>query len=192
MQRLLGDPITQAWIAWVVLWTLSAVWVKRPVRREPAWSRLAHYGPLAVAVVLLLMHRPDNWLGLDVVAWHGADRYYTGLALVIVGLAFTLWARVRLAGNWSGSVTVKDKHELIVRGPYRLVRHPIYAGALLAFLGTAIAQDQWRSLLAFVIVWLAWWRKWRLEERFMTETFGDEYATYRARVPAVVPYRWPR
>lgn len=191
MRRLLTDPITQAWIAWVVLWTFSSLWVKRPVRREPAWSRIAHYGPLVVAVVLLVMRRPDNWLGGEIVSWHAVDRYYTGLALVVIGLAFTVWARVQLAGNWSGSVTVKEKHELIMRGPYRLVRHPIYAGALLAFLGTAIAQDQWRSLLALVIVWLAWWRKWRLEERFMQETFGAAYTNYRAKVPAVVPYRWP-
>lgn len=191
MQQLLTDPITQAWIAWVVLWTILAVWVKRPVRRESAWSRLAHYGPLIVAVVLLVMHRPDNWLGREIVPWHGASRYDTGLVLVIVGLMFTVWARMQLAGNWSGSVTVKDGHELIMHGPYRLVRHPIYAGALLAFLGTAIAQNQWRSLLAFMIVWLAWWRKWCLEERFMTERFGDDYKKYRTRVPAIIP-GWPR
>ena len=190
MRQLLTDPITLAWIAWVVLWTLSSWWVKRPVRREPAWSRLAHYGPLVVAVVLLVMRLPGNWLRREVLPWHGWDRYYVGLALVVIGLVFTLWARVQLAGNWSGSVTVKEHHELIMRGPYRLVRHPIYAGALLAFLGTAIAQNQWRSVLAFVIVWLAWWRKWRLEERFMQETFGDEYVRYRAKVPAVIP-GWP-
>lgn len=191
MRQLLTDPITQAWIVWAVLWTISSLWVKLPVRREPGWSRIAHYGPLVVAVVLLVMHRPDNWLGSEVVPWHGPARYYVELAFVVVGLAFTLWARVQLAGNWSGSVTVKQQHELITSGPYRLVRHPIYAGALLAFLGTAIAQDQWRSLLAFVIVWLAWWRKWRLEERFMQETFGAAYTNYRARVPAAVPYRLP-
>jgi protein-S-isoprenylcysteine O-methyltransferase Ste14 len=99
---------------------------------------------------------------------------------------------VFLGRNWSATVTVKDQHELIRRGPYRFVRHPIYTGMLLAFLGTAIAQDQWRSLLAFVLVWLALWRKWRLEERFMQETFGEQYAAYRREVPAVVPWKLPR
>ena len=138
------------------------------------------------------MPRPGGWLGQTVVPWQGHGQYLAGLVLVALGLGFSAWARALLGRNWSGTVTVKTGHELIVAGPYRLVRHPIYTGLLLAFLGTAVAQDQWRALLALLLVWLSFWRKWRLEEHFMQDTFGDRYRAYRAKVPAVVPWKWPR
>jgi len=67
------------------------------------------------------------------------------------------------------------------------VRHPIYSGLLLGFIGSALAWGQWRGLLAFVIATYALWRKWRVEERFMRETFGTAYADYASRTPAVIP-----
>jgi protein-S-isoprenylcysteine O-methyltransferase Ste14 len=85
-------------------------------------------------------------------------------------------------------VTVKEDHELIRGGPYALVRHPIYSGLLLAFIGSAIARAEWRGVLAVLIVLVALWRKLRLEERFMSETFGDEYRRYRAHTAALIPY----
>lgn len=181
------DPITIAWLIWLVVWIGAAFRVKRVARRESTASRAAFWMPLLVGAVLLIMNRPDDWLGATVYPLPFVPRYYTGLALVIAGIVFSIWARVHLGGNWSGSVTVKAGHELIRTGPYRFVRHPIYTGLLCSILGTAIAEDQWRALLALVIIGLAVWRKWRVEERFMEETFGDAYRSYRQDVPAIIP-----
>jgi protein-S-isoprenylcysteine O-methyltransferase Ste14 len=85
-------------------------------------------------------------------------------------------------------VQLKQDHELIVRGPYSIVRHPIYTGLLLAFLGSALAIGQWRALLATAIVAISFWRKLRLEERWMRELFGDRYVNYMRRVKALVPW----
>jgi protein-S-isoprenylcysteine O-methyltransferase Ste14 len=93
-----------------------------------------------------------------------------------------------LRANWSATVTVKQQHELIRSGPYAIVRHPIYSGILLAFIGSALARGQWRGVLALAIVIVALWRKMRLEERWMSETFGDEYQRYRARTAALIPF----
>jgi protein-S-isoprenylcysteine O-methyltransferase Ste14 len=192
MRDLLTDPLTLLWLAWLLYWWIASLRVKQPVRTESFASRLAHGLPMLAAALLLLMGRPANWLGQSVLPWHDWSRYDTGLALVAIGLAFSVWARWLLGRNWSATVTVKDQHELVQRGPYRLARHPIYTGILLAFLGTAIAQNEWRSVLAFVLVWLSLWRKWRLEERFMQETFGEAYVKYRAAVPAIIPRPWRR
>ena len=75
-----------------------------------------------------------------------------GAALTFAGIAFAIWARMRIAGNWSSDVTLKRDHELIVDGPYRWVRHPIYTGILLGLLGTALAVGEWRAVLAVVLV----------------------------------------
>ena len=90
-----------------------------------------------------------------------------GAALTFAGLAFAIWARFIIAGNWSSYVELKRDHELIVAGPYRYVRHPIYTGLLLAFAGSALAVGEWRGVLAVVIVAASFWRKLRLEEAIM-------------------------
>jgi protein-S-isoprenylcysteine O-methyltransferase Ste14 len=84
-------------------------------------------------------------------------------------------------------VQLKQDHELIEHGPYRHVRHPIYTGLLLAFLGTAVAIGEWRGLLALVIVATSFWRKLRLEERWLGEQFGVAYTDYMRRVRALIP-----
>jgi protein-S-isoprenylcysteine O-methyltransferase Ste14 len=93
-----------------------------------------------------------------------------------------------LAGNWSGSVTLKQDHELIRTGPYRFVRHPIYTGALIAVLGTAFAIGQLRGLLAFALTFFAFRYKSQIEERLMIENFGDAYRSYRSSVKALIPF----
>jgi protein-S-isoprenylcysteine O-methyltransferase Ste14 len=113
--------------------------------------------------------------------------YSLGLLMVIAGLAFAIWARVHLGRNWSGTVTVKENHELIRSGPYAIVRHPIYTGLLLAILGTAIVVGEWRGLLAFCFLTIALVLKLRREERFMEESFPDTYPSYCAQVPALIP-----
>jgi protein-S-isoprenylcysteine O-methyltransferase Ste14 len=114
--------------------------------------------------------------------------YWLGLIMLAAGIAFAVWARHDLGRNWSGTVTVKQNHELIRSGPYRLVRHPIYTGLLLAILGTAIAFGEWRGLLAFGLLTGSLLLKLRIEERFMSESFPKEYARYRAEVPALIPF----
>ena len=118
--------------------------------------------------------------------------FFCGAAITALGLAFAVWARVHLGRNWSGVVTLKEDHELIRSGPYALVRHPIYTGLLLGFVGSVIARGEWRGVLAFALVIGALWFKLRLEERWMIETFGDAYRRYHSEVPALIPLPYHR
>ena len=118
--------------------------------------------------------------------------YWTGVALLAAGLLFAVWARVHLGRNWSGAVTVKEGHELIRTGPYKLTRHPIYSGLLLAVIGTAITSGTLRAWVGVVIIAIAFAVKVRAEERFMRETFPGEYERYCEEVPALVPFTKPR
>jgi protein-S-isoprenylcysteine O-methyltransferase Ste14 len=67
-----------------------------------------------------------------------------GAALTIIGCSFAIWARLALGTNWSGRPTVKAEHKLVVTGPYAFARHPIYTGILVATIGTALADLEWR------------------------------------------------
>jgi protein-S-isoprenylcysteine O-methyltransferase Ste14 len=175
------------WVAWCMYWIISARGVKAVQRQESAGSRAGHIVALTVAAILLAL--PSEALGslATQIVPESIDLALTGAAITVAGLALTVWARRALGANWSSTVTVKKEHELITAGPYRYVRHPIYSGLLVGFLGSALAWGQWRGLLAFVIATYALWRKWRMEERFMRETFGAAYSEYAARTPAVVP-----
>jgi len=186
MESLIGGFFWCVWAAWLVYWTVSARGLKPAQRRESPGSRAVHIVPLFVAVVLLAAPLPAGWLTRSFVqpSLGGA---LAGAAITALGLALTVWARRILGANWSGTVTVKQDHELILDGPYRHVRHPIYSGLLLAFAGSALAQGQWRGLLALLLAGFGLWRKWRLEERWMRETFGSSYADYAARTWAIIP-----
>jgi protein-S-isoprenylcysteine O-methyltransferase Ste14 len=175
------------WVGWFALWRVMAFRVKAAAQSESVPARLSHLVPLLVAGYLLAAQVPIPWLNdrfVPLVIWPAA----LGAALTFAGLLFSVWARFVLAGNWSDFVQLKQDHELIVDGPYRWVRHPIYTGLILMFLGTALAVGEWRGLLAVAIAAICFWRKLRREESLMRGAFGEAYARYAERVPALVPF----
>ena len=175
------------WLCWAAYWWAASRGAKPTERHEPLGSRLLHIVPLMLAVWLLWAQQvPGTLLNERVYPW-AAWVFWVAALLTAAGLLFTVWARVHLGRNWSGTVTIKQGHELVTDGPYARVRHPIYTGLLAAFIGSALARGEWRGVLAVVIVWAALWRKLRLEERWMAERFGQQYLAYRRRVPALVP-----
>jgi protein-S-isoprenylcysteine O-methyltransferase Ste14 len=176
------------WILFFLYWQIKAVNTKTAQRLEPAASRILRVLIFLVAIVLLSTARiPLPWLYVQL--WpQGLWPFWLGAAVTIAGLLFAVWARVHLGRNWSRSVTIKQDHELIVTGPYALVRHPIYTGILAGFLGMAIAIAQVRGLIVFVLILLAFWMKLRMEEQWMRSQFGEEYAAYAHQTAALVPY----
>lgn len=181
-------PFAALWLAWLGYWIVAAQNTKTTQRRETRGSRIGHVLLSFLAAVLLAFRNlPVPWLNERFVP-ETMVTYWAGLLMVLVGLAFAVWARRTLGRNWSGTVTVKQDHELIRTGPYRYVRHPIYSGILLAVLGTAVAFGEWRGLLAFILLTASLLLKVRMEERFMSESFPNEYPRYRAEVPALIPF----
>lgn len=178
------------WMGFLVLWLGAAFVQKQTVRRESLASRLSYVSVAAAAAIL--MAYPRLSLGLLSTPFVPSTLAYAffGLSLTIAGFAFAIWGRVHLGRNWSGTVTIKKDHELIQTGPYALVRHPIYTGALLALLGTSIVFGETRWLLGFALAILALRLKSLREERFMTEQFGAVYTAYRRKVKALVPFVW--
>jgi protein-S-isoprenylcysteine O-methyltransferase Ste14 len=180
--------IGMLWLLWALYWAISALSTKPVRQREAPSSRLAFVIPMVIAALLLLLgHAGPPWLVAHVVGG-GWTRYWIAVAMVAVGILFAVWARVALGGNWSGAVTVKEGHELIDRGPYRRIRHPIYTGLLLSVLGTGLAAGRVYGLLAFVIALVAMVRKLRIEELYMAQEFGDRYAAYGQRSWALLPW----
>lgn len=178
-----------AWLSVLLYWLWSARRVKAAERMESAFKRfVAYWLPLLVAALLL---GPGDWFGhsllRDNFVPHTTLVYSLGLALCLLGAALAIWSRHLLGQNWSLSVQLKMEHELIQSGPYRFVRHPIYSGLLLLFIGNALMVGDWRGILAVAIVFVSFWRKLRQEEGWLTQQFGAAYHAYQQRTKALVP-----
>jgi protein-S-isoprenylcysteine O-methyltransferase Ste14 len=190
------------WGLFLLVWLGAAPFSRKTVRREPIASRLRYVAFGLVAGLLLnprlipipLLDGPD--LPDAVRAGHllpvTAPMAALSVTLTALGIAFAFWARFTLGKNWSGTVTVKEDHALIQTGPYALVRHPIYTGALVGICGTLLGMGLPPLRAAFGIIPLvvALRVKMATEERFMTETFGEAYPAYRQRVKGLIPFVW--
>jgi protein-S-isoprenylcysteine O-methyltransferase Ste14 len=180
------DVVIGCWTVVALYWFVAAWSTKRTVEHQSWRSRVVLVLMIFAAIELLTVSRimPDAALVVPQTPLVGM----AGTAIGLVGLAFTLWARRTLGGNWSGWVTFKEGHELVQRGPYALVRHPIYTGVLTMFLGTAIVWARASAFAGLAVVFFALWVKSRQEEAMMLKHFPDQYPPYKARVKGIVPF----
>jgi protein-S-isoprenylcysteine O-methyltransferase Ste14 len=182
--------IPAMWIAWLIYWKAAAGNVKPTIRREPVKVRCLYTGLLVAGASLFTIVLPRRHVLWEQMWPQTELTFWLGVLLMALGFAFTAWARVTLGRNWSSTVTLKENHELIQTGPYGWVRHPIYTGLLVMFLGTAVTVGQWRGLPAIGLILVSFLIKLRLEEQWMTELFGPQYEAYRRRVAMLVPWVW--
>jgi len=181
--------IDLVWIVVAVFWLLSSRRRKPVARVSPRGDRAAQIGLLIGAGLLIFTSWPQV-AGLDAhVVPEGRATAALGVVLAISGAAFAIIAKRLLGANWSGRAVIKDAHEIVCRGPYALVRHPIYTGLLVAAAGTAIACGRLHNVLGVGLLWGAFELKRHDEEQLLLCAFGDDYRAYRRTVrSAIVPF----
>ncbi len=169
------------WAAFWLYWLAAAFSMKRG--RIP-WSRELRIRAV-IAVVVIVLVRVGAFRGhrLDTDPWRAA----LGLVLFALGLGLAVWARVHIGRNWGTPMTQKDEPELVTSGPYRLVRHPIYSGILVAGVGTALALS-WLWLSAVALAGIYFLYSANVEERYLTEQFPDTYPAYQRSTKRLLPF----
>lgn len=196
--------VTEALLVNLLLLALFAV-QHSAMARKPFKRWLTQYIPVAVerstyvllaSLVLLLLFW--QWRPMPHVLWHIAD---TGLAMAVTGVSLVGWVLVftstflinhfelfglqQVANNLSGRTVPPPRF----RAPllYKVVRHPIYLGFMVAFWATptmTVGHFMFAAVTtAYIFIGIA------LEERDLAELFGDEYRHYRQRVAMIVPFR---
>jgi protein-S-isoprenylcysteine O-methyltransferase Ste14 len=182
------------WILLSVYWSIQARKISVAKSAESASSRGLHLLMISAAQLLVLWPYPgwpfENWTRFAfpqifaVPAWLAA----LGVGVAALGLVIAVWARHQLGRNWSGEVTVKVDHELVRSGPYRRIRHPIYTGAILMYIGPALVSGRLQGPIALALVAIAYARKVGQEETALRGEFGAAYDDYRRESWAVIPW----
>ena len=124
----------------------------------------------------------------------GANTWWTlglGVAVTLAGIALRAWAIVSLGRYFRRSVSIETGQRIVRRGPYRLLRHPSYAGLILMFGGFGLAFGSWVSAVVALLVVLAGVvPRIRVEEKALARAFGAEYADYASTTARLLPLVW--
>jgi protein-S-isoprenylcysteine O-methyltransferase Ste14 len=169
------------WAAFWIYWLAAAFTMKRG--RNP-WSHELRIRAVIIVVIVVLARlgafRHD---GINSNPWLAG----VGLVLFAMGLLVAVWARRYIGRNWGMPMTEKKDPELVTSGPYRLVRHPIYSGILLAGTGTALGVS-WTGLIIVALAGIYFGYSAVIEERFLTRSFPDTYPEYKRATNRLVPF----
>lgn len=179
-------------VAGIVLWVGYEVLLRRRSDAETAtWETgdedrrstqllIATYG---ISVVLLVV------LGNAGIGTVAVGPRWIGVGMVAAGLAIRAWGMSVLGRFYTRTVRIIGEHQIVHNGPYRLVRHPGYAGSILVWTGYCLGIGNWIALIVVaVLMILAYSWRIRSEEQLLSEHFGQSYRDYQHRTARLIPF----
>jgi protein-S-isoprenylcysteine O-methyltransferase Ste14 len=123
--------------------------------------------------------------GLAAMVW---DLAIVGLALIVIGGTLSLVAAVTLRRFYSSALIIREDHQLITHGVYRLTRHPIYLGTIMVLMGVPMTVSSLYGLLTMSALIPLLFNRIRMEEEMLTEEFGDTYRRYQEATSKLIPF----
>jgi|SRR5579859_8228352 len=179
--------INWMWLIWILNWLVSAFFVKKTETKEPGTRRLAHLVLFGAGLLVIYGH---EWhLGVLDRHFISATASINGIAVCLsaAGLILAFWARAHIGQYWSATIALKQDHRVVQTGPYAYLRHPIYTGIILAFLGQLLVTGQYRGMLGLGLIIAALVQKARSEEGLLSQILGPAYRDYRQHTGFLLP-----
>lgn len=180
--------IAGLWLLFVAYWAVAALGIKRSTGGRP-WRREIGLRVLLIVLIAALLRSPSFRQFFSQTQHHlnhSNSLGWIGTAMCLLGFSLAINARRHLGRNWGMPMSRKEQPELVMSGPYALIRHPIYTGLIVAMLGSAIAVNIfWLPLLVLVGAYFIY--SARREEDVMLHMFPERYAAYRARTGMLAP-----
>ena len=173
-----------------ILFGISEMGLALVKRSHTGKSDRGSFGLLWVVILLcisLAIYGSYIWRG-SAYGFHLAG-YTLGALLFFVGMVLRWWAIIHLGRFFTVNVAIAKDHHVVSNGPYRLVRHPSYTGALLAFIGLGILVHNWMAALVLIVpITVAFLWRIRIEEEALTAALGTAYTDYMTRTKKLVPF----
>ena len=188
-----GAAIVLAWLTFPIMFALIARRSKNAERRRDPVSLLGMFLQFAPYPFMVALRREPGSPIVPVPAEYNELVQnvvnITAVGLVWFSVVLTFTALKALGRHWNLAARVVEGHKLVRSGPYRFVRHPIYTSMICVNVSGALAFSRWEMAIAVVVLSaVGTWIRVRSEDRLMNETFGTEFKTYAASVPAVIPW----
>jgi protein-S-isoprenylcysteine O-methyltransferase Ste14 len=192
-------PIT-SWPYALALGIAIAIWVGPEEARGWRWrgrnggASVADHGSLYVTVGMIALGvlaalACTLLLPRAAIIWNRETIFWAGIALMLIGVALRSWAVRTLGRYFLPVVAVRADQQVVRDGPYKLIRHPTYSGALLTLLGLGLALTNWAALVALLgcaLAGLAY--RVRIEEQALLRALGQPYREYMTQTTRFVPF----
>ncbi len=184
-----GEVVAAVTIAAIVAYLALAIVVRgRSLRvRGPSLLRVGGGAALLpylvpIPYIVLALRPGPELLVPDALRW-------VGLAIVVAGIALSMWAALTLGRHFDMEVELHAGHEVVRRGPYALVRHPVYSGLALHLLGACLATGNLLLLAGTLAGALpAFYARASIEERLLRRELGPAYDAYAGEVGMLIPF----
>lgn len=136
------------------------------------WLNVVIYSSVTFAVTCAFS-------GIGFIPRAGLTLAWIGLILILLGLAFRWWAIFTLRQYFTVNVAIQTDQRIIRQGVYGCVRHPAYLGALISFVGLGLALRNWLAIMLLLVpITIAFIKRIEIEERVLSQAFGNAYRDY--------------
>ena len=160
---------------------------KKTAERESPWSVMLRLMVFLLLIASLVIYavKPTwmRWFILPLPSW----LRWSGAILGVLSLPFLVWVQRALGRQWSAGVQLREEHALVTSGPYRWVRHPMYAVIFMFLAAISLMSANWLLGAGSTVAIVVLYQRIDEEEAMMIEQFGDEYRSYMERTGRLVP-----
>lgn len=173
-------------ITWRTYWFLTA---KKAMLNKPK-TMASNRTIEPMMITLLGVYVIANLVGFVLIPFNNFFTQTIGFVLVILGFSQAIAARKKLADNWTEAYEyqIKKDHELITKGIYKYVRHPIYGALLIMPTGALIVSGSYTFIVCFIFILFAIKTFAKREEKLLTKHFGKKYAEYMKTTKKFIPF----
>ena len=170
----------------VLIFQPSVIFLTRRRHALPIKTRFRNASTTGATVILIPI---TLWFGYEGIGLIADWAYYLGLLLSVLGNAVYFSGYHTLGQNFSLEVVIYQGHQLVERGPYRFIRHPMYTALILASVGMGLMAQSWIAVIVIAVVdAIAIWYRVRVEEKALIAEFGEQYLSYSKRVKRLIPF----
>ena len=114
-----------------------------------------------------------------------------GILMIIIGLVIRITAINTLGKFFTATARTTNEHLLITSGPFSIMRHPSYAGAILVITGVPVLLNNLITFFSTILLlFFAYDFRIKSEEKVLISTFGEKYLQYSLKVKKIVPHLW--